>query len=161
MMTKKDNELVPVKGYVTRKTAEEWQRGNLRYKNGLRQAHGRPSLNSEQPEVWIDNGPTFGQMVGRAFKEAAVQAGYDTLYGDVIPAARYLFRTEGVPFIQRKLHEALTPEPEKRRIQTDRVLREAELNEETVIAAESEAAVEGEHTTIINLADYRRAAGLE
>ena len=145
-MAKRDNDLVPVKGYVRRKTAEEWQRGNLRYKNGLRQAHGRPSLNSEQPDVWIDNGPTFGQMVGQAFKEAAVQAGYDTLYEDVIPAARYLFRTEGVPFIQRKIHEAL---------------RRVELTEDTVIDAESEDAAEGEHATIINLADYRRAAGLE
>ena len=160
-MTKRDNDLVPVKGYITRKTAEEWQRGNLRYKNGLRQAHGRPSLNSEQPDVWIDNGPTFGQMVGQAFKEAAVQAGYDALYGDVIPAARYLFRTEGVPFIQRKLHEALTPEPEERRIQTGRILREAVLNEEIVIDAESEEEARGEHANIINLADYRRAAGLE
>lgn len=160
-MAKRDNDLVPVKGYITRKTAEEWQRGNLRYKNGLRQAHGRPSLNSEQPDVWIDNGPTFGQMVGQAFKEAAVQAGYDALYGDVIPAARYLFSTEGVPFIQRKLHEALTPEPEERRIQTGRVLREAVLNEEIVIDAESEEEARGEHANIINLADYRRAAGLE
>ena len=55
----------------------------------------------------------------------------------------------------------MTPEPEERRIQTGHVLREAELNEETVIDAESEEAVEGEHATIINLADYRRAAGLE
>lgn len=100
-------------------------------------------------------------MVGQAFKEAAVQAGYDALYGDVIPAARYLFRTEGVPFIQRKLHEALTPEPEERIIQTGRVLREAVLNEETVIDAESEEEAEGEHANIINLADYQRAAGLE
>ena len=159
-MAKRDNDLVPVKGYVTRKTAEEWQRGNLRYKNGLRQAHGRPSLNSEQPDVWIDNGPTFGQMVGQAFKEAAVQAGYDTLYEDVIPAARYLFRTEGVPFIQRKIHEALTPESEEKRIQAD-LVRRVELTEDTVIDAESEDAAEGEHATIINLADYRRAAGLE
>ena len=160
-MTRRDNDLVPVKGYVTRKTAEEWQRGNLRYKNGLRQAHGRPSLNSEQPEVWIDNGPTFGQIARQVFMEAAVQAGYDTLYGDVIPAARYLFRTEGVPFIQRKLHEVLTSESEERRNQTGRALREAVLNEETVIDAESEEAAEGEHASIINLADYRRAAGLE
>ena len=159
-MTKRDNDLVPVKGYITRKTAEEWQRGNLRYKNGLRQAHGRPSLNSEQPEVWIDNGPTFGQIARQAFKVAAVQAGYDSLYGDLIPAARYLFRTEGVSFIQRKIHEALTPESEERRIQSDLVLRE-ELTEENVIDAEFKEAAEGEHASIINLADYRRAAGLE
>lgn len=159
-MTRRDNDLVPVKGYVTRKTAEEWQRGNLRYKNGLRQAHGRPSLNSEQPEVWIDNGPSFGQIARQAFKEAAVQAGYDSLYGDLIPAARYLFRTEGVPFIQRKIHEALTPESEERRIQADLVRRE-ELTEENVIDAEFKEAAEGEHASIINLADYRRAAGLE
>lgn len=159
-MTKRDNDLIPVRGYISRKTAEEWQRGNLRYNNGLRQAHGRPSLNSEQPDVWIDNGPTFGQMVGQAFKEAAVQAGYDALYGDIIPTARYLFRTEGVPFIQRKLHEALTPEPEERRIQTDRVLRKAALAEEPVIDVESKETAEEKHASIISLTDYRRAAGL-
>jgi hypothetical protein len=55
----------------------------------------------------------------------------------------------------------LTPEPEERRIQTGRVLREAVLNEEIVIDAESEEEARGEHANIINLADYRRAAGLE
>ena len=99
-------------------------------------------------------------MVGQAFKEAAVQAGYDALYGDIIPTARYLFRTEGVPFIQRKLHEALTPEPEERRIQTDRVLRKAALAEEPVIDVESKETAEEKHASIISLTDYRRAAGL-
>ena len=161
MMTKRDNDLVPVRGYVSRKTAEEWQRGNLRYKNGLRQAHGKPSLNSEQPDVWIDNEPTFGQIAGQAFKQAAVQAGYDSLYGDLIPAARYLFRTEGVPFIQRKLHEALTQKTEERGIQADRVLREAALTEETIIDTKSKGAAEEERVSIISLKDYRKAAGLK
>ncbi len=161
-MNKKENDLVPVRGYVSRKTAEEWQRGNLRYNNGLRQAHGRPSLNSEQPDVWIDNEPTFGQIARQAFKEAAVHAGYDSLYGDLIPTARYLFRTEGVPFIQRKIHEALTPKSEEMRIQADRVLREEALTKETIIDAKSKATAEkkGEHASIISLADYRKTANL-
>lgn len=160
-MTKRDNDLVPVKGYVSRKTAEEWQRGDLRYKNGLRQAHGRPSLNSEQPEVWIDNGPTFVQIVGQAFMKAAVQAGYDSLFGDIIPTARYLFKTEVVPYLQRKLHEAFTPKPKQREILEARVLREAALTEKTVKDVEAEETEEEKRGTVINLADYRKAAGLE
>jgi hypothetical protein len=39
----------------------------------------------------------------------------------------------------------LTPEPEERRIQAGRVLREAVLNEETVNDAKSEEPAEGEH----------------
>ena len=54
----------------------------------------------------------------------------------------------------------MTPESEERRIQSDLVLRE-ELTEENVIDTEFKVAAEGEHASIINLADYRRAAGLE
>lgn len=54
----------------------------------------------------------------------------------------------------------MTPESEEKRIQAD-LVRRVELTEDTVIDAESEDAAEGEHATIINLADYRRAAGLE
>ena len=64
-----------------------------------------------------------------------------------------------MPFIQRKLHEALTSEPVERRIKADRVLREAALTEETVIDAESKEVAEEEHTSVIRLADYRRAVG--
>ena len=54
-------------------------------------------------EKW--DGPTFGQKVMQAFKQAGSDALWSFVFEDLIPAGRYLFRTEGVPVIKRKLHE--------------------------------------------------------
>ena len=134
------NDRVPVKGTVSRATAEAMRRGEIESNNGLRKSSGRRSWNPEQPEFELDYGPTFGQMVAQAFKQAGSNALWCFVFEDLIPAGRYLFRTEGVPALKRKLHE----------------LNNDQRKAPQIIEAETEDTVP-QSGNIIDLAEYRKA----
>ena len=100
-MEKNKNDRVPVKGTISRETAEAWRRGDLKSNNGLRQSKGRASLSSEQPDVWIDEGPTIGQQLCEGAKQdlalAAQREINRIIYVVLLPLGRDLVWNKLVP----------------------------------------------------------------
>ena len=148
-MRRNMNDRVPVKGTVSRATAEAMLRGEIESNNGLRKSSARRSWNPEQPEFELDYGPTFGKMVAQAFKQAGSNALLCFVFEDLIPAGRYLFRTEVVPAAKRKLHELTNGKHKPAKI------IEAESAEDVPSIAEPVAVTPSNN--IISLADYRKA----
>ena len=95
------------------------------------------------------NSQSFGQRIARAFKQAGSNALWCFVFEDLIPAGRYLFRTEVVPAAKRKLHE-LTNDTHK-----PAQVIEAESMEAVPTIEELAAATPSNN--IIRLADYRKA----
>lgn len=149
-MSRNMNDRVPVRGTVSRATADAMRRGEIESNNGLRKSYGRRSWNPEQPEFELDDGPTFGQKVMQAFKQAGSDALWSFVVEDLIPAGRYLFRTEVVPVIKRKLHELANDQ----RKSTQIIDVEAK---DIAPAIEEPVAVVPLSDNIIDLAGYRKA----
>ncbi|MCR5783593.1 MAG: hypothetical protein K6G90_12770 [Clostridia bacterium] len=99
------NDRVRIKGTVSRATAEAIRRGEIESNNGLRKSSGRRSWNPEQPEFELDEDPTIYQQAIQFFKQALFNTLTSIVFDDLIPVARDIFHTEGVPFIKSKIHE--------------------------------------------------------
>lgn len=106
---KNNNDRVKVSGTVSRETAEAWKRGDLKSNNGLRQSRGRGSLNSEQPDIWLDETPTFGQQLAEGLKadaEAGIRYGLNRLwYAVVVPKIEAEIKHKFFPWVGRKWRE--------------------------------------------------------
>ena len=86
----------------------------------------------------------------QAFKQAGSDALWSFVFEDLIPAGRYLFRTEGVPVIKRKLHELANDQ----RKSTQIIDVEAK---DIAPAIEEPVAIVPLSDNIIDLAEYRKA----
>lgn len=150
-MSKNMNDRVPVRGTVSRATADAMRRGEIESNNGLRKSYGRRSWNPEQPEFELDDGPTFGQKVMQAFKQAGSDAVWSLVFEDLISAGRYLFRTEVVPATKRKLHELANNQRKSMQI----IDAEAE---DIAPVIEEPAVIVPLSGNIIDFAEYRKAA---
>ena len=89
----------------------------------------------------------------QAFKQAGSDALWSFVFEDLIPAVRYLFRTEGVPVIKRKLHEFLNDQQKSTQI----INVEAE---DIAPVIEEPVAIVPLSDNIIDLAEYRKAVNL-
>lgn len=121
------NDMVKVKGYVSKETAGAIRRGEVRSNNGLRRTSGRGSWYPEQPEFELDDGPTAEELREQAYREEC----FNFVMCDVIPFARYLFRTEASPRIKLWLQE-----------RRKRKEREAQIAEAKCVAVEAEVSCE-------------------
>ena len=152
-MEKNKNDRVPIKGTISRETADAIRRGDLKSNNGLRQSKGRASLNSEQPDVWIDEGPTIGQQLWEGVVEDLayiVRWEFNRImYEEILPRGRDLLWNKLVPAAGRKLHELKYGEN-----------KASILLKEKAESTTSEDAAKPEGK-IINIAEYRKAAGIE
>lgn len=153
-MEKNKNDRVQVKGTISRETAEAWRRGDLKSNNGLRQSKGRASLSSEQPDVWIDEGPTIVQQLLEGVKQdmalAARREVNRIIYADLLPRGRDLFWNKLVPAAGKKLYELKHGETK-----ASVLLREKAAQEST--ALENAVKPAGK---IINIAEYCKATGI-
>ena len=122
-MNANGNGMVRVKGYVSRETADAIRRGEVRSNNGLRRTSGRGSWYPEQPEFELDDGPTIEELREQAYREEC----FNFVMCDVIPLARYLFRTEAAPRIKLWLQE-----------RRKRKEREAQIAEAKYVAVEAD-----------------------
>lgn len=154
-MEKNKYDRVPVKGTVSRETADAMRRGDLKCNNGLRQSKGRPSFNSEQPDVWIDEGPTIGQQLREGVKQdLAYAVRWEVnriIYEEIFPRGRDFFWNRLVPFVGLKLHKLEYGENK-----ASILLREKAGKESTT--SENEVKPAGK---IINFSKYRKAAGID
>ena len=153
-MEKNKNDRVPVKGTISRETAEAWRRGDLKSNNGLRQSKGRASLSSEQPDVWIDEGPTNGQQLWEGVKQdlalAARREANRIIYAELLPRVRDLVWNKLIPAAGKKLHELKHGETKASVLLRKKAAQESTASEDTVKPAGK----------IINIAEYRKAAGI-
>ena len=65
------NERVKVRGTVSREMAEAMEKGELLNNNGIRTRKG--NYNSEQPDVWLEQNPTFREQLKAVAQEEAVR----------------------------------------------------------------------------------------
>lgn len=156
-MEKNKNDRVPVKGTISRETAEAWRRGDLKSNNGLRQSKGRASLSSEQPDVWIDEGPTNGQQLWELWEVvkqdlalAARREANRIIYAELLPRVRDLVWNKLIPAAGKKLHELKHGETKASVLLRKKAAQESTASEDTVKPAGK----------IINIAEYRKAAGI-
>ena len=143
-MRKKDGR-VGIRGFVSTETAEKIRKGEIESNNGLRQAHGRASLNPEQPEFWLDDEISFLQMLKDGLKEDAVtliRYSVNTLwYTIVLPKVFGTIKDDVVPLVERKVRLALN------RVSTT---KKAIAEDSTITLDESK-----ETSNVINFAEYQ------
>ncbi len=153
-MEKNKNDRVPVKGTISRETAEAWRRGDLKSNNGLRQSKGRTSLSSEQPDVWIDEGSKMGQQLWDGVKQdlalAARQEANRIIYAELLPRGRDLVWNKLVPTAGKKLHELKYGETKASVLLREKAVQESTVSDDAVMPAGK----------IINIAEYFKAAGI-
>jgi hypothetical protein len=108
-MEKNKNDRVPVKGTISRESAEVWRRGDLKSNNGLRQSKGRARLVSEKTDLWIDKGPTIWQQLWEGVKQdlaiIARREANRVICEELLPRGRDLVWNKLVPAAGKKLHE--------------------------------------------------------
>ena len=66
-----NNDRVNIRGTVSRETADKMLRGELVNNNGVRTRRG--NFNPEQPDIWIDQGPTFGEQMKQVARQEIIR----------------------------------------------------------------------------------------